>query len=62
MRSAVTNKHFIKETLSNSELKEYLIQKDRQYLFSSTTGAAGFAVEGSSGGNPSLRLLSACEK
>lgn len=30
-------------------------------FFSSTTGAGGFAVEGSSGGNPSLRLLSACE-
>lgn len=29
-------------------------------FFSSTTGWAGFTVTGSSGGNPSLRLLSAC--
>lgn len=30
-------------------------------FFSSTTGAEGFTAEGSSGGNPSFRLLSACK-
>lgn len=38
-----------------------IIIKQPHTFFSSTTGVEGFAVAGSSGGNPSLLLLSACE-
>jgi hypothetical protein len=38
-----------------------LLFKQANTFFSSTTGEESFTLEESSGGNPSFRLLSACD-
>lgn len=48
------------DQILNEYIRTWKIKQPHTF-FSSTTGAEDFGVAGSSGGNPSLLLLSACE-
>jgi len=56
LQAQISNKH-----VTNKNKFPKIVYGQAHTFFSSTTGAGeGLAAEGSSGGNPCLRLLSAC--